>query len=186
MNETVSIKVEGMERLTQAMAQAPQLTTKEMVSAMTEALIITQREVVERTPTAWGNLAASITHQVQVSGGVVTGEVGTNAGGKKAPYALWVEEDTRPHMPPLEPLIAWVRKKGLSGAYSLKTRRRLGSKTTQAEQDKSMAYMIALKIKHHGTKGRHMFREGLTATRPEIQRIFNEAIDDLVGALGQK
>lgn len=176
-----SMQVDGIDRLEEALVEAPQITEKVLRGAMTEAVIVTQREVVDRTPVAWGNLHGSIAHQVQVAGGVVEGIVGTNA-----TYALWVEDDTKPHWPPLEPLIAWVRKKGLSGVYSLKTKRRLGNKDVQAEQDRGIAWGIALKIHAQGTKGVHMFRDGLEAAKPAIQRIFNEAIDDILWLISRQ
>lgn len=56
----------------------------------------------------------------------------------------------------------WVRHKGLgsgfvgsvgiTGLYSVKTRKRVGSKKTQAQQDKQAAYAIAIKILKTGIK----------------------------------
>ena len=54
----------------------------------------------------------------------------------------------------------WVRRKGLgtgfagpigvTGTYSVKSRRRTGSKDVQAQQNKQAAYAIALKILREG------------------------------------
>lgn len=56
----------------------------------------------------------------------------------------------------------WVHRKGLgsgfngkigiTGTYSIKSRRRTGSKATQAMQDKQVAYLIARKIVRDGIK----------------------------------
>lgn len=176
-----TLRISGLDELEKALEKAPTATVKVLMGAMQEATIVAQREVVERAPVAWGNLAGSINRQVQASASGVEGIVGTNV-----PYALWVEEDTKPHWAPLEPLIAYVRKKKLSGVYSLKTQRRMGGKDVKAAQDEAVARMIRFKIAKHGTTGQHMFRDGLQAATPEIRRIFDEAIRDIVGVLGRE
>lgn len=47
-------------------------------------------------------------------------------------------------------LTEWVRAKGLSGRYSVKTRQRVGGKNTQANEDKKVAYAIYLSIVKNG------------------------------------
>lgn len=46
----------------------------------------------------------------------------------------------------------WVRAKGITGRYSVKTRRRLGSKSTQEQEDLEAAYPIFLSILRNGAK----------------------------------
>jgi hypothetical protein len=50
-----------------------------------------------------------------------------------------------------ERLVLWVRAKGISGRYSVKTRRRLGNVVSQAEEDYEVAYSIYLSILKNGT-----------------------------------
>jgi hypothetical protein len=47
-----------------------------------------------------------------------------------APHAAPVETGSRPHWPPLEPLIAWVKLRGFQGLASPKKQRRLPGTTT--------------------------------------------------------
>jgi len=50
-----------------------------------------------------------------------------------------------------ERIVLWVRAKGLSGTYSIKTRRRTGTnKVRQAEQDFEVAFLIYLSILKNG------------------------------------
>lgn len=49
-------------------------------------------------------------------------------------------------------LVQWVRRKGISGTYSIKTQRRTGNKKTQAEQDYDAAYLIMMEILKNGSK----------------------------------
>ncbi|HEU4728389.1 MAG TPA: hypothetical protein VFT22_10880 [Kofleriaceae bacterium] len=48
-----------------------------------------------------------------------------------APHAAPVEEGSRPHMPPLEPLIAWVKLRGMQGLKSERQVSRLRGATTR-------------------------------------------------------
>lgn len=41
-----------------------------------------------------------------------------------------------------ERIVMWVKAKGLTGRYSTKTRRRLGSKATKDKEDRELAYFI--------------------------------------------
>lgn len=62
----------------------------------------------------------------------------------------------------VERLTLWVHRKGLgsgfagtiglAGAYSIKTRKRVGGKETQQNEDKQAAYVIALKILREGIR----------------------------------
>ena len=64
-------------------------------------------------------------------------------------YGAALENGTRPHMPPIAPIIAWINQKGIAG--SIKNGRRSNSKK-QLGADTSVAWAIAMSIKAHGTK----------------------------------
>ncbi len=72
-------------------------------------------------------------------------------------YAVPVELGTKPHMPPLQPLMDWVKLK-------------LGIR--DMEEREKVAQKIRWKIYHYGTKGHRMFERALRACRPRIQEIF--------------
>lgn len=46
----------------------------------------------------------------------------------------------------------WVRAKGITGRYSVKTRRRVGSKSSQEQEDMAAAYPIFLSIMRNGSR----------------------------------
>ncbi|CAB5218388.1 phge_HK97_gp10, phage protein, HK97 gp10 family [uncultured Caudovirales phage] len=52
----------------------------------------------------------------------------------------------------LAALAEWVAKKGLAGTYSVKTRRRTGTKSKRASQDMKVAYAIAISILRKGLR----------------------------------
>jgi Bacteriophage protein of unknown function (DUF646). len=49
-------------------------------------------------------------------------------------------------------ILAWVKRKGIGGSYSVKSRRRLGSKVDQRIEDEQIAFAIYLSIIRHGVK----------------------------------
>lgn len=67
-----------------------------------------------------------------------------------APYAAAVEFGSRPHWPPIAPIIAWVEAKGFVG---------MGSQSA-----KSIAWAIAYKISVEGTKPTWFMRGTIPAT----------------------
>lgn len=71
-----------------------------------------------------------------------------------APYSLAVELGSRPHMPPVEPILAWVLYKGFFGVGP-------NGKPQTAE---NVAWAIAMKIKAEGTKPTHFMRGTIPAT----------------------
>jgi len=83
-------------------------------------------------------------------------------------YSIYRYDDCISHMPPIEPIYQWVRTKRLTGTYSAKTKKRLGSKLTQYKQDMAMAWAIAMKIKQKGTLGVKFFEIALQQSWPFI------------------
>jgi len=112
---------------------------------------------------ASGVLSSSITHIEEVS---ETGVIGMVFSPQN--YVEAVEIGTRPHWPPIEPLVDWVKVKfGLP------------------EKDaRSMAHAVAWKISRVGTEGKFMFRRGLEKQQAEVQRIFEAAVARIAARLG--
>ena len=125
-----------------------------------------------------GDLRKSVTHRISEEGERIAAQVGTGLK-NPAPYPVYVHEGTKPHMPPLKPILKWVRKKGLAGSFSVKTKRRLGSKKTQTKEDLKIAEAIRWKISHVGTKP-HPFlknvfdKEGPLAAQKIAKELFKE------------
>lgn len=84
-------------------------------------------------------------------------------------YSQFVHEDTRPHFPPINKIQKWVRLKKLTGRYSVKSKRRLGGKQTQHDEDRALAWIIARSIARKGTKGIKFFELALKQAMPKIQ-----------------
>jgi len=85
-------------------------------------------------------------------------------------YSQFVHEDTRPHFPPINKIQKWVRLKKLTGRYSVKSKRRLGGKQTQHDEDRALAWIIARSIARKGTKGIKFFELALKQAMPIIEK----------------
>lgn len=68
----------------------------------------------------------------------------------------------------LDSLTQWVKRKGISGTYSVKTKRRLGSKEKKASEDRQLAYVIALSILKNGIKPQPFFFKQLDVEKPVL------------------
>ena len=85
-----------------------------------------------------------------------------------APHAPFMEFGTRPHLPPLEPILGWVKRKVRVQATRGARRKR---RTTDQEALK-IANAIRWSIKKNGTLPRPFFRRAVDALTPaEIDRI---------------
>lgn len=171
-------EIEGLAELQKKLDRLLALFASVAQDAMTEAVLVLEDAVAQRTPVAWGNLRGSITHKVTETPAEVTGLVGTSVS-----YAPAVEEGTAPHWPPLQPLVEWVHKLKLAGTYSVRSRQRAGGRARQQAEDVAVARAISAKIARSGTQDAYMFRDGLAASAPEILAIFDRAVDKLLDQL---
>lgn len=157
--------VSDLRRLEAAFKSAPDLVQRELREFMTEATVLLQGEVQQRTPTTHGTLRASIIGNVtELAGGIgVQGVVGSALA-----YAEAVELGTRPHMPPVEPLIDWVRQKfGLSG-----------------KEAKSAAWRVARGIARHGTPAAGMFHFAWRDNQVQILSMFKARMARIEAHIG--
>lgn len=78
----------------------------------------------------------------------------------------------------VDKLTQWVHRKGLgsgfggkigvTGTYSVKTRRRTGNKQTQGREDRQAAYVIALFILKNGIKPQPFLRPAIEQHKPQL------------------
>lgn len=155
--QTIGPDMTDVARLAAAMRQAPDIVQDELRQFVTTAVNHLQAEVQDRTPITHGTLRVSILGDVHALDGLgVEGVVRTSLA-----YALPVELGTKPHMPPVAPLVAWAEQK-------------LGVKGKEAER---AGWAIARKISRTGTKGYFMFANAFEANEAQIVRGFGVAVD---------
>lgn len=68
----------------------------------------------------------------------------------------------------LKALVEWVHRKGITGTYSVKTRKRTGSKDTQASEDRQAAYLIARKILLKGIPAQPFMYPAFEASKKQL------------------
>lgn len=97
-----------------------------------------KRKIVEQDKVASGNLLASIHTEVNINGDVYTVYLHSEH------YLKFIELGTKPHWPPPQPMIEWVKNK------KLPTKESTGNKSLPTE--KQLAYLVSRKISEVGTK----------------------------------
>lgn len=96
-----------------------------------------------------------------------------------APHAAAVERGSRPHFPPLAPLIKWVKLRGTQGLARAKSLQRMPGNTTAAHA-RSVASQIASMGSHGGARS-----EGSSTPVDAPERVAR-AIQRAIGARGTK
>jgi hypothetical protein len=159
----ISIKVDlkELEALTKRYPEASETARR---GRLTEALLLLEREVKRLTPEGAGpiHLRDTIFQRIEMRGEGAWGMVGT-----PAIYGESLEYGTRPHFPPIAPILFWVEKKlGLMG-----------------KEAKSAAFCIARAISKRGTKGAHMFNKAFDMNENQVIAILERIPEDIVKAV---
>jgi hypothetical protein len=158
----ISIDVESAKVISPAFMAAPAMVMDELESAMISSLLYLEGQTAERTPVNMGTLRRSYTSEVSQFIDAVFGKMSS-----PLTYALPVEMGTRPHYPPLEPLINWVESKlGLYG-----------------DEAESAARGIQRKIGRFGTPGYGMARFALIDGQATISAEFADAAERITARL---
>lgn len=160
-----AIDYSALKTIEDAYRRMPAVVSEELHAAVTEADLLIHREATERMPVGAGGasgLKGSLFHEEQVNGPYATGLVATAIS-----YAVPVELGTRPHFPPIEPLIDWVKAKlGVSGDV----------------EARGVAFAIARKIAVRGTKAQRPFGLTFQALEGQVAEIFDRAL----GRIGRR
>lgn len=89
-------------------------------------------------------------------------------------YWIYVEDDTRPHFPPLDKIREWIKVKPVLP-------RAINGKLPTENQ---LAYLIGRKISRVGTKGSHDLEETINSLENQFDDRIGEAIEqDIMAAI---
>jgi len=119
-----------------------------------------KRKIMDKDKIASGNLLASINTTVEIDGNVYT--VYLNS----LKYLKFLETGTKPHWPPSEPILQWVKDKRLP------TRELTGDKSLPTE--KQLAYFVRRKISKEGTEKNFIIAE----TIEELNEIYLPRLEE--------
>lgn len=150
-----TIVIKGFDELKRNFEKAPEVFYTEAKKALSKSVSVIQPIAVKGAAVDLGGLRGSI--RKSVSG--LTGEV--VAGSK---HAIFIEEGTRPHFPPVAPLERWAtRKLGSSG----------------------LGFVVARKIAREGTKAQPFMSPAAEQSLPKVERFFDIMADNLVKELAR-
>lgn len=121
-----------------------------------------QENLIESDRKASYNLIGSIQYQTVINGQELAIDL------ELADYWKYVEDDTRPHWPPVDKILEWVRIKPV-----LPTPLSNGKLPTE----KQLAFLISRKISEVGTTGSHDLERTLEEIDQEWEERIEEAID---------
>lgn len=171
----MSVKVIGLERIIKRLDGLPKGATKAVNASLLASAQDIRSDAISRVPINEGRLKNSIKagrledgNGAQVSVNVNYGayiEFGTGKKVNKSltnryPQAAAVARNL-PKAGNFKDMVnaleSWVRLKGLAGTYSTKTKRRTGSKAKKVQQDRQLAYAIAIRILQNGIESQPYF-----------------------------
>jgi hypothetical protein len=76
-------------------------------------------------------------------------------------------------------ILDWVHRKGIAGRFSIKTKRRVGSKAKQLEEDFDTAWPIALNILKNGVNPHPFFFQPFFEEREQIIKNVEKVLKDI-------
>lgn len=155
-----------VEQFAELLRELPEEFTQAAVRGLRSAAMVLQGYAVEEIThaephpaVATGELARSVVSTPVEDGSIVKVD---------APQGVFMEEGTRPHFPPLQPLEDWVTLKGFARDPAAVRR---------------IAYAIALKIARDGIAPRHFFQKAVARLEREavIPREIAAELDRIEG-----
>jgi hypothetical protein len=150
--------------LVNTFAQIDEVARHELFAATWESSLKIERDVRELTSKGATGLAAK---SIAAQGPQMLPEGVVGLVSSSLNYIVPLELGTKPHFPPLQPLVDWVNEVlGIDGA-----------------EGKSVAFRIARKISKVGTKGQHMFKRGFEMNEQAAKLRMAEAIKNVVARM---
>lgn len=119
-----------------------------------------KRKIVDKDKKASGSLLASISMSIEVFGERYTVYLHSKD------YLKYIELGTKPHWPPVEPILQWVKDK------KLPTKESTGNKNLPTE--KQLTYLVRRKIGLKGTDAVLLIAE----TEEQLNEIYMEKLED--------
>ncbi len=162
----------GLSQLEAALKRDMRAVRRKVVQATQQTARLGAGTIAAQAPVAFGSLRESVKARNTSDGARIVAS---------APHAAALEVGSRPHWPPLGPLEAWVKLRGMQGLNAGATARgspgamaaaiaaRGTSTSTPINAPRQIAFLIARAISVHGTKPHWYVRSAL----PEIRTLLN-------------
>jgi hypothetical protein len=189
MGTFISIEVKGIKELQQKIGRIPGNVRKEFDAELAAVADDFVNRAQADAPTDQGILRNMITRKKEapMEWKVVSG----------ANWSAWIEFGTRSRVQiPSEfsafasqfrgkggggqgfydAILAWVKRKGITGTYSVKTKKRTGNKIDQQIEDEQTAHAIYLSILRHGIHPHPFFLKQIPIARAQIDQNINQVV----------
>lgn len=149
----IKVEIKGLNKLINFAEQYPEISEKYINQAINRSLLrIWGKEKTEAPFGVSGTLRDNWIVQV----GRFEGALKANA-----PYALFVEEGTKPHMPPVDEITPWAKKKGIN------------------------PWAVAISISKKGTKANPFLQRSVDAVKSDIEGEFATALQSAMDEVAQ-
>lgn len=185
---STSYEIPGLDQFIVKLAKDyPGMVNRHLSVAMHQVVLTVRNAILPNVPVGVsGRLKNSIGSTVKDFGaGNIVGRVGSSM--KSEAYPAVMEFGRKPgagiSAEGMESLTRWVHVKRISGVYSIKTKKRMGSKQTRESEDRQAAFAIARSIKAKGIKGRHFMEQGFNASKGTVDGYFKTALNRIVEEL---
>jgi hypothetical protein len=150
--------------LVNSFAQIDEVSRHELFAATWESSLKIERDVKELTSTGATGLAVK---SIGAQGPQMLPEGVVGLVSSSLNYIVALELGTKPHFPPLQPIIDWVVEV-------------LDIQENDADVSaEKVAFAIARKISKEGTKGQHMFKRGFEMNEQLVKDRMQQAITNI-------
>lgn len=162
------VEIKGMDEALKTFGNAPHIFQAELRTAMGQSVVGVATAAKKAAPVGVsGEMRASITSQVKMmTPPNVEGVVGS-----PLPYALYMEEGTRPHYPPIGALLLWVQRVINPG---------------NDRQIYAVAKGVQRAIGRRGTRARKFLAGAFDDNQNKIVGYFDKALDRIAQRLAKE
>lgn len=196
MADRISFSINGIDQLSKRLKDMDQKVKDSLAMELRESALKIQKEAKRNAPVNMGTLRNSIYIDSDYQKNKLTYTVGASAS-----YAPYIEFGTGGSVK-VDPkytsyaatfkgkgsggtleefmlaLMDWVKKKGITGTYSVKTQRRTGSKASRYGEDYSVAFAIMMKILKKGINPQPFLLPAYEAEKVNLVKKIKQAIKD--------
>jgi hypothetical protein len=194
MADALKIEIQGLTQMQQQLVDLPVKLTKKLDYVLEKGARAIELKANQKKPIDLGGL------QVRVDSQFLVKEITVNAnyaafmefgtGKYAAAYVATLPQEWQQYAAQFKGqigggswadlllnILAWVKRQGITGHYSVKTQRRLGNANQKAAEDYEAAYLIARSILIKGVHPHPFLYPAFFEVLPSLQKDIQEAID---------
>jgi HK97 gp10 family phage protein len=197
MADRITFSINGIDKLKERLKAMDQKVKDALAMELRESAMKIQKEAKRNAPVDMGTLRNSIYMDYDYQKNKLTYSIGASAsyapyiefgtgGSVKVPakyssYALTFKGKSANAGSLDEFMLAlmdWVKRKGITGTYSVKTQRRTGSRGSRMSEDFDVAFAIMLKILKKGINPQPFLLPAYEAEKVNLVKKIKQAIKD--------